>query len=218
MRYIYPEINIFVMNKKVVDALKLRFPGASDVVLAKLAEKLSKTVQKDEDVKAEVDKVSFQQVFELEKAEAIADYEQRHGLKDGVKTEVSTETKTEQPADDLDARISAAVAAALKPVTDELTGLKSEKIATSRKQQLTAALEKAPEAFKSRYEKDFARLTFKDDTDYATWLAEVKADADKQAESEVTKGAVFGRPVGGSGTVSKDKPTDAELEAVVGSF
>lgn len=206
------------MKKKIQDALKVKFPGVSDTVLAKLVDNLSKIVLKEEDLASEVEKVSFQQVLDLAKEETVAAYEQQHGLKDGVKVETATETKTEQSADDLESRISAAVAAALKPVTDELNDLKGEKIANTRKQQLTAILEKAPTHFRERYEKDFTRLTFKDDADYAGWLADVKADADKQAEDDAAKGAVFGRPVGGTGGVSKDKPSDAELDAVVGTF
>lgn len=204
------------MKKKIQDALKVKFPGVSDTVLAKIADNLAKTVLKDEDLTAGVEGVTFQQVLDLAKEETVAAYEQQHGLKDGVKVEVAT--KTEQPADDLESRISAAVAAALKPVTEELSGLKGEKIANTRKQQLTATLEKAPAHFRERYEKDFTRLTFKDDADYANWLVDVKADTDKLAEDEAAKGAVFGRPVGGTGSVSKDKPSDAELDAVVGTF
>nr|WP_129732332.1 hypothetical protein [Parabacteroides goldsteinii] len=204
------------MKKKIQDALKVKFPGASDTVLAKIADNLAKTVLKDEDLTAGVEGVTFQQVLDLSKEEMVAAYEQQHGLKDGVKVE--TATKTEQPADDLESRISAAVAAALKPVTEELSDLKGEKIANTRKQQLTATLEKAPARFRERYEKDFTRLTFKDDADYTNWLAEVKADTDKLVEDEAAKGAVFGRPVGGTGSVSKDKPSDAELDAVVRTF
>lgn len=206
------------MKKKIQDALKVKFPGVSDTVLAKIADNLLKNVTKEEDITSEVEKVSFQQVLDLSRAETVASYEQQHGLKDGVKVETATETKTEQPADDLESRISAAVAAALKPVTDDLNGLKGEKIANTRKQQLTAILEKAPAHFRERYEKDFTRLTFKDDADYDSWLTDVKADTDKLADDEATKGAVFGRPVGGTGGVSKDKPSDAELDAVVGTF
>lgn len=204
------------MKKKIQDALKVKFPGVSDTVLAKIADNLAKTVLKDEDLTAGVEGVTFQQVLDLSKEETVAAYEQQHGLKAGVKVE--TATKTEQPADDLESRISAAVAAALKPVTEELSDLKGEKIANTRKQQLTAILEKAPARFRERYEKDFTRLAFKDDADYANWLADVKADTDKLVEDEAAKGAVFGRPVGGTGSVSKDKPSDAELDAVVGTF
>lgn len=206
------------MKKKIQDALKVKFPGVSDTVLAKIADNLLKTVLKEEDIAAGADGVTFQQVLDLAKEETVAAYEQQHGLKDGVKVETATETKTEQSADDLESRINALVMAAVKPYADELNDMKGEKIANARKQQLTATLEKAPARFRERYEKDFTRLTFKDDADYANWLADVKADTDKLVEDEAAKGAVFGRPVGGTGGVSKDKPSDAELDAVVGNF
>ena len=212
------------MKKKIQDALKVKFPGVSDTVLAKIADNLSKTVLKDEDLAAGVDGVTFQQVLDLAKEEMVAAYEQQHGLKDGVKVETATVTKTEvkpevtPAAGDLQSLITAAVGAAIKPLSDEITLLKGEKTVNTRKQQLTTALEKAPVAFKDRYEKDFERLTFKDDADYTTWLAGVKADADKQADDDAAKGAVFGRPVGGTGSVSKEKPSDAELDAVVSNF
>lgn len=212
------------MKKKIVDALKVKFPGVSEAVLSKIADGLTGTVLKDEDVSPAVEKVTFQVVLDTcvadEKQTAVAEYEGKHGLKDGKKIEATqiVEPAKVEPAGDLASQITAAVAAAVKPLQDKITSMESGKTTDTRKQQLTTALEKAPAHFKERYEKDFDRLTFKDDADFANWAAGVKADADKQAEDDATKGAVFGRPVGGSGSVSKDKPSDAELDAIVGNF
>lgn len=212
------------MKKKIVDALKVKFPGVSEAVLSKIADGLTGTVLKDEDVSPAVEKVTFQAVLDTciadEKQTAVAEYEGKHGLKDGKKVEATqvVEPAKVEPAGDLASQITAAVAAAVKPLQDKITSMEGGKTTDTRKQQLATALEKAPAHFKERYEKDFARLTFKDDADFANWAAGVKADADKQAEDDATKGAVFGRPVGGSGSVSKDKPSDAELDAIVGNF
>lgn len=212
------------MKKKIVDALKVKFPGVSEAVLSKIADGLTGTVLKDEDVSPAVEKVTFQVVLDTciadEKQTAVAEYEGKHGLKDGKKIEATqvVEPAKVEPAGDLASQIAAAVAAAVKPLQDKIMGLESGKTTDTRKQQLTTALEKAPAAFKDRYEKDFGRLVFKDDADYTAWLAGAKADADKQAEDDAAKGAVFGRPVGGSGSVSKDKPSDADLDAIVGNF
>lgn len=212
------------MKQFILKALKAKFTGVSEGVLNKVADKISKTVTKEEDVATAVDGVTFQAVLDTcitdEKQTAVAEYEGKHGLKDGKKIEATqvVEPAKVEPAGDLTSQITAAVAAAVKPLQDKIMGLESGKTTDTRKQQLAAALEKAPTHFKERYEKDFARLTFKDDADYADWMAGVKVDADKLAEDDATKGAVFGRPVGGSGSVSKDKPSDAELDAIVGNF
>lgn len=210
------------MKQFILKALKAKFTGVSEGVLNKVADKISKTVTKEEDVATAVDGVTFQAVMDAcladQKQATIAEYEGQYGLKDGKKVETAAAIDPVPAGGDLECMINRAVTAAVKPFQDEINTLKSGKTLDNRKQLLTTAIGKAPAKFKERYEKDFSRMTFQDDAEYATWLEEVKADVDSFAEEGNTKGAVFGRPVGGSGLVSKEKPSDAELDAVVGNF
>jgi hypothetical protein len=74
-----------------LNALKARFAGVSESILNRIAEKLAKTVTKEDDVAAAVDAVTFQQVIDSESDRrateasqtAVTNYERRHSLKEG---------------------------------------------------------------------------------------------------------------------------------------
>ena len=60
---------------------------------------------------------------------------------------------------------------------DKIATMEGEKVVSCRKSQLLEAFEGANDAFKSRYQKDFDRMNFKDDEDFKAWLEEAKNDA-----------------------------------------
>ena len=197
------------MKKELLDALKAKFVGVSDAILSRIAEKLAKTASSDEDVANLVEGVTFQQVLESygdsrateAQQSAVTNYEKKHGLKDGKRVE---EPKKEEPkkeeGDDLASQIAAAVAAAMKPLNDELAAMKSEKTAISRKERLAGILGKAPEKVRERYEKDFGRMSFKDDEDFNSWVDEITPDVEAITNDFASKGGVVPRPKGGGGS------------------
>ena len=97
------------MRKEILDALKAKFPGVSDSVLGRIADKLAKTATTAEQVKTAVEGVTIQQVIEsygdsrateasnTARENAVKDYESRYGLKDGVKVTNNTNIGGEQP-------------------------------------------------------------------------------------------------------------------------
>jgi hypothetical protein len=196
------------MKKELLDALKAKFVGVSDAILGRIADRLAKTASSDEDVANLVEGVTFQQVLESygdsrateAQQSAVTNYEKKHGLKDGKRVE---EPKKEEPkkeeGDDLASQIAAAVAAAMKPLNDELAAMKSEKTAVSRKERLAGILGKAPEKVRERYEKDFGRMSFKDDEDFNSWVDEITPDVEAITNDFASKGGVVTRPKGGSG-------------------
>lgn len=200
------------MKKVLLDALKAKFEGVSEAILSRIADKLAKTAKSDEDVTTLVEGVTFQNILESygdsrateAQQSAVSNYEKKHGLKDGKKV------KTEEGADeegkskdtegqDLASKIAAAVAAAIKPLNDELAAMKSEKTETTRKGKLAGVLSKAPEKVRLRYEKDFARMAFADDEDFNAWVEEITPDVEAIANDFVSKGGIVTRPKGGSG-------------------
>lgn len=197
------------MKKELLDALKAKFVGVSDAILSRIAEKLAKTASSDEDVANLVEGVTFQNVLESygdsrateAQQSAVTNYEKKHGLKDGKRVE---EPKKEEPkkeeGDDLASQIAAAVAAAMKPLNDELAAMKSEKTAVSRKERLAGILGKAPEKVRERYEKDFGRMSFKDDEDFTAWIDEITPDVEAITNDFASKGGVVTRPKGGGGS------------------
>lgn len=80
----------------------------------------------------------------------------------------------------------------------EVAAMKGEKIATSRKSSLDAILKDAPEKIRQRYEKDFARMTFKDDEDFNNWIGEITPDVEAITNEYQAKGGVVTRPKAGA--------------------
>ncbi len=78
------------MKKEILEALKAKFPGVSDNVLDRIANKLAKTVTTAEQVKTAVEGVTIQQVIEsygdsrateasnTARENAVLDYESRY--------------------------------------------------------------------------------------------------------------------------------------------
>lgn len=52
------------MRKEILDALKAKFPGVSESILGRIADKLAKTASTQEQVTTAVEGVTFQQVLE----------------------------------------------------------------------------------------------------------------------------------------------------------
>ena len=173
------------MKKEILEALKAKFTGVSEAILSRIADKLAKTVTKQEEIATAVEGVTFQQVLESygdsrateAQQTAVTNYEKKHGLKDGKKVEEEKQKpkeKTEEKKPDEEMpEWAKALMESNKALTDKLTAIEGEKLATSRKSSLNAILKDAPETIRQRYEKDFARMTFKDDEDFNGWIAEV---------------------------------------------
>ena len=192
------------MRKEALDALKAKYPGVSEAILSRIADKIAKTAKTQEEVTAAVEGVTFQQVLESygdsrateAQQTAVTNYEKKHGLKDGKKVEDGIEKpgetkgagEGEKGGSDLAAQIAAAIAAEMKPLKDKV-------------------LEGAPEKIRQRYEKDFARMTFNDDEDFNAWIGEITPDVEAITSDFNAKGGVVGRPKGGAaGNGDKENP------------
>lgn len=208
------------MKKELLDALKAKFTGVSEAILSRIADKLAKTVTTAEQVQAAVDAYTWQQVIEgygdsratEAQQTAVHTYEAKYGLKDGQKIDGGTGTGgqagggsatvvTIPPAggDDLAKTIAAAVAAAVKPLQDEIATFKQGRVAETRKQQLSAVIEKLPENLRKGYSR--TSVDNLSDDEFNTLLGEITTEVDGIVKDTNQKGAVFGRPSvqGGSG-------------------
>lgn len=216
------------MKKQILDALKAKFPGVSETILSRIADKLAKTTTNDEDVTTAVEGVTVQQVLEsygdsraTEATQtAVSNYEKKHGLKDGQKvqggapaSEPSNDTQPAAGGTDLASQITAAVTAAVKPLQDEITALKTGKVSETRQQKLNDIIGKLPENLR----KPYTRVPVKDMTDeeFEALTTEVTAEVDGLLADVDAKGAVFGKPTSGSGKTQPGKePTKEEVDAV----
>lgn len=218
------------MKQEILDALKLKFPGVSDAILGRIADKLCKTVKKSDDVAAAVEEVTTQTLLEsygdsraTEATQtAVSNYEKKHGLKGGEKVSggaPQSEPNGGEPAADDDADTPAwakAIMQGQKALGERLATLEGGKIADIRKQKLLEAIKDAPEKFRQRTEKSYSRMSFKDDDEFAAYLEEITKDAEDEIADAAANGAVAGRPKGGaSPTVKSGEPSDKEVDEVV---
>jgi hypothetical protein len=200
------------MKKEILEALKAKFVGVSEAILNRIADKLAKTVIKQEDVATAIEGVTFQQVLESygdsrateAQQTAVTNYEKKHGLKDGKKVEEPKPTEQPKPneetkhgKEDMPAWAKALIDSN-KTLSDKLSAMEGEKIATSRKSSLEAILKNAPEKIRQRYEKDFVRMTFKDDEDFNRWIGEITPDVEAITNEYQAKGGVVTRPKAGA--------------------
>ena len=194
------------MKKEILDALKAKFVGVSEAILNRIADKLAKTVTKQEDVATAVEGVTFQQVLESygdsrateAQQTAVANYEKKHGLKDGKKVEEPKSKEENKPDGEDMPEWAKALVESNKTLTAKLSAIEGEKLATSRKSSLDAILKSAPEKIRQRYEKDFARMTFKDDQDFTNWIGEITPDVEAITNEYKAKGGVVTRPKAGA--------------------
>lgn len=189
------------MKKKLFEALKAKFEGVSDDILNRIADKLAKTVTKEEDVATSIEGVTIQQVLESygdsrateAQQTAVTNYEKKHGLRDGKKIE---ESNQEEPP--VEKSVEEKMPKWAKDLMDEFKTMKENKAASNRKSTLDAILKNAPEKYRLRYEKDFERMSFKDDEDFNTWIEDIKPDMEAVINEFNTKGGVFRRPMTGT--------------------
>ncbi len=200
------------MKKKLLEALKARFDGVNESILSRIADKLAKTVTKEEDVDTTVESMTLQQVIDSEadrrateaSQTAVANYEKRHSLKEGKPVDGGEQVKEGNPAGgdgggdlkggDLADRISEAVKAAVNPLMQEIETLKSGKVSDARKQQLDDVIANTSDKFKTRITNSYKRMNFKDDEDFNAFLEEIKTEAEDDEADTRSTGAVFGRP------------------------
>ena len=223
------------MKKKILEQLKTKFPGVSDTILDRIADKLAKTVTTEAGIEEAVEAVSFQQILDSygdsratqAQQTAVANYERKYGLKDGKPQEpasqpkpspASTATATPKGGDTAADTGSGAeppawaqeLIAANKQLAQQVATLQAERVGTTRKARLNEALKGAPERIRNRYAKDFDRITFKDDDDFNAWIEEITPEIAEIAKEVNTKGAVVTTPKGGNAA-----PTEGKVSAAV---
>ena len=213
---------IFFMKTKILDALKAKFEGVSDAILGRIAEKLAKTTNTEEEVTTVVEGVTIQQILESygdsrateAQQSAVTNYEKKHGLKDGKKVEEPKPKPGEKGPDDKDVpEWAQALIESNKALTEKLATIEGEKTTNNRKTILNKTLENAPEKIRQRYEKDFERMNFNDDEDFNAWIGEITPDVEEITKDFAAKGSVVTRPRGGAGGGGGNDKVNPYLEA-----
>lgn len=181
------------MKKKIVEALKTKdvYKGLSDALLNRIAENLiagGKVTDESEiedaigglDLAKEIEAYADSRANDASKT-AVRNYEKKHKLKDGKPESAKEDPKPEgapKPEDEGSGDDTPAWAKQLladnKSLRERLDKVEQDKQTSSRSAKLDAILKDAPEKLRTRWKKDYERLTFKDDDDFDAWLEESK--------------------------------------------
>lgn len=210
----------------ILAALQTKFAGVDAKILGRIAKKYAKTATgtTEADAKTIVDGITFQQVLESHadyrateaQKTAVANYESKHNLRDGKPVEAQQQQTGQQEQNQGSANTAQqgghqqteekvpAWAQQLmndnKALREELQSYKTERTQNSRLERFREAIKGAPDKVKARYEKDFTRLTFKDDADFDSYLEEIAPDITAMAALAPRNGAAVGAPFGSQGS------------------
>lgn len=218
------------MKQRILEALKAKFPGVSDKILGRIADKLVKTVTTQEQVATTVEGVTFQQVLEsygdsraTEASQtAVRNYEATYGLKDGkVVKQDDDGIKKEGDGDEKVPAWAQALIADNKEMKATIKAMQGEKITASRRDQLSKIISTLPPAIRKAYERTpVDTLT---DEEFESLKGEITSEAAEIAKETTAKGVVFGRPSVQGGTKTQQtssnhggkEATEDEATAVV---
>lgn len=206
-------------HEKVLKALKTKYKnlGLSEETLNTMAENLCSRLtdeSTDTEIDAEVDGVeNFLKSFQKEVDGRVTSAVKKAKEPAPKSTEENPNPEKKEQTD-----IEKAIAAALAPLMAEVNSLKSEKVGSTRKQTLEAALEKIDPKLKAKVLKDFGRMSFDKDEDFDSYLEETVSDLGEFGSEAKNQGAGFIRKPARSAGGSDGKATAEEISAVVDSI
>jgi hypothetical protein len=210
------------MEKKILDALIEKYSGVKEPILRRVATKLAKTVENEDDIATAVDG-AFADVLEAygdqratdAQKTAVANYERKHNLKDGKAVDGGKpdDQEPEQiPADDTPALLKKLIEQnnALKERLDAMDG---EKRSQSRRSVIDGILEPLTEVQRKPYK--HMRLEDMSEDDFAALQETIKGEVDELVNEQNARSTVFGRPAQTGKQPNNQQATDAEVDAVV---
>lgn len=207
------------MKEKILALLIAKFSGARKDGLTQLASSLALQAATEEDVQALVDKIDQTKVTEfirdyrsgVDKEIATATKTTEENLKEkfdfvekgGGATSSTTNTEGDDKGKDTP-EWAKAIIEQNKKLADELLNLKGEKTASTRSSRFNELIKNIPEKQKAIFLKSFNKMTFKDDEDFTSYLEELKPEVEAIVSDEESRGATFGRPLGGNKSWNKE--------------
>lgn len=197
------------MKKTILALLVAKFQGARKDGLNVLAGILALQASTEDEAKALVEKITDAQVNEFikdyrkdvdkEVSESNKTFETNLRKKyDFKEKEVEPGNDPSKNPNDIAEIVKAAVAAAVKPFEEKLSGYETKNIADSRLAKLNEKLNDCKdETFKAQTLKDFARMTFANDDDFTQYLNDKAADIEtaNQNVANAALGGASGKPM-----------------------
>ena len=197
------------MKKTILALLVAKFQGARKDGLNVLAGILALQASTEDEAKALVEKITDAQVNEFikdyrkdvdkEVSESNKTFETNLRKKyDFKEKEVEPGNDPSKNPNDIAEIVKAAVAAAVKPFEEKLSGYETKNIADSRLAKLNEKLNDCKdETFKAQTLKDFARMTFANDDDFVQYLNDKTTDIANanQNVANAALGGASGKPL-----------------------
>lgn len=197
------------MKKTILALLVAKFQGVRKDALGVLAGVLALQATNEDEAKALVEKVTDAQVTEFAKDyRADVDKEVSESNKTfetNLRKKYDFKEKQNEPGipptenpNDIAAIVKEAVAAAVKPFEEKLSGYETKNIAETRLAALNEKLKGCrDETFKAQTLKDFARMSFATDDDFTQYLNDKAADIEtaNQNVANVALGGASGKPM-----------------------
>ena len=197
------------MKKTILALLVAKFQGARKDGLNVLAGILALQASTEDEAKALVEKIT-----DAQENEFIKDYrkdvdkevsESNKTFETNLRKKYDFKEKETEPGGDpnknpenLAEIVKAAVAAAVKPFEEKLSGYETKNIADSRLAKLNEKLNDCKdETFKAQTLKDFARMTFANDDDFTQYLNDKTTDIANanQNVANAALGGASGKPL-----------------------
>lgn len=194
------------MNKIILEALTAKFEGVNAEILTRVADKLATKATTEEEAKALAEGVSFQDLLDR-----YADYRVQQASSKQPKPAPQEPKPAPAPQEPKpNNEPSDVLPEWAKELKAELESYKAQEANAKRLGKLKDILKELPESLRGRYERDFSRLTFKDDEDFTQWMEELTPDVSSILEDYKKMGGGLTNPKGGGG---KEEPTiSAELQ------
>ena len=209
------------MEKKILDALIEKYTGVKEPILRRVAAKLAKTVENEDDIATAIEG-AFTDVLEAygdqratdAQKTAVANYERKHGLKDGKAVDGGKpdEEPEQKPADDTPEWAKALIEAN-KSLKERLDAMDGEKRSQSRRSVIDGILEPLTATQRKPY--NHMRLEDMSEDDFSALQETIKGEVDELVNEQNARSTVFSRPAQVGKQQNGQKATDAEVDAVL---
>ena len=197
------------MNKIILEALTAKFEGVNAEILTRVADKLATKATTEEEAKALAEGVSFQDLLDRYgdyRAQQASSKQPKPAPQEPKPNDPKpAPQEPKQPNEPSDVLPEWA-----KELKAELESYKAQEANAKRLGKLKDILKELPESLRGRYERDFSRLTFKDDEDFTQWVEELTPDVSSILEDYKKMGGSVTNPKGGGG--NQEPTISAELQ------
>lgn len=206
------------MEKKILDALTDKYAGVKESILRRVATKLAKTVESEDDIATAIEG-AFTDVLEAygdqratdAQKTAVANYERKHNLKDGKAVDGGkpVEDEPDNKGDDNPPAWAQQLLEDNKRLTERLNKMDGERTTKTRKSIIDEIIKPLSESSRKAYQ--HIALGSMSEEDFTDLQETIKGEVQELVNEQSARGAVFGRPAS-TGKQNTSKATKEEAD------